>query len=553
MSYYNLGDSFRWFMARVVDINDEEKIGRVKIRVIHDQTGELGKVKGNFGIDEDDLLWAYPISSIQSASLSWKKINELEFDEGDFVPDWIDAVGLSPTGIAVGTYVFGFYLDGHEANIPLIFGTYHKVSMYPEPGTDPQNMLQDTRKAPTNNYSYYDIGSLARGKYTDEVKGIDSAGQTLPKEPYSYSSLWNDDPKAVSPVDEHPTAYNTEYPYNTTYTTKSGHAIELDDTPLHERLHIWHKSGSYEEISNGPYNPAVDDIIDNKLNQWPENGPSGWDYITAGGVKEPKWIGRRVRKTMDTQFDITKLDYNQLIERDHNVSIANTETTKIGGTVHWTIGYNAAAANTDVNPMRINDNLSTGYDGGGIDKGNFFLDVKNNYQSTVNNNHVLSVGYAPKDERRLTNKDIKNYYRDVKQNTIITTFNNYVLGVGLQKEQERKLDNTDFGSYWLDVSGYHTTNVGLDMMVKARQKEIHEVTDVFQVTSASMRLEAASMMRLQAKTGIIIDCPGGVTITRGNLYVEDAMGSMGTAASGSFTGLDGKIVTVTNGIVTGIE
>ena len=241
MSFYRFTEHFQWFIARVIDNNDPEKLGRMKIRVIHDQTGELAKKVKTKGISDDELLWAWPISAVQSASLAWEKIDELEEYA---VPDWITAVGLSPTGIAIGTYVFGFYLDGHEANHPMIFGTYHKKSRYPEPPTDEQTgkLLQirppeDTEKFPS------DVALLAQGQ-TDA-----GPGQTLPKgQPYAQTALsW-----PTSTVDENPTAYETTYPYNLTYTTKSGHAIELDDSLGHERIHVWHTSGSYEEIANGP-------------------------------------------------------------------------------------------------------------------------------------------------------------------------------------------------------------------------------------------------------------------------------------------------------------
>lgn len=451
MSYYNIGDSFRWFIGRVVDIKDEYFLGRVKIRVIHEQTGELGKKKENYGLNKDELLWAYPISAIQSASLSYIKINELEYDGEEFVPDWIGAVGLSPTGIAVGTYVYGFYLDGHEANIPLIFGTYHKESMYPEPGSNPLDMLQD-EPPEDETYMYSDVSDLAKGYFKDELGRLTTgefggAGQTLPKEPYEVGHLWDPDPKAISPVDEMPTAYNTEYPYNTTYTTKRGHAIELDDTKGYERIHIWHRSGSYEEISTAPSNPAIDD---DQFGEYPKEGPAGWNYVTAGGVSEPSWEGRRSRKTMDSYFDTVIKDRNELTQRDHNVQVANTETGKIGNTQHWTIGWQQPPQN------RVNDNGKTNYNGGGIGTYNAYYDVANNTIQTTGNNAILQVGYDPKVERRfeIDYFDEKNYYFDVANNTIGTSANNYQLSVGYVKETERKLvdDEEDLYNYFLDVA-----------------------------------------------------------------------------------------------------
>ena len=447
MAHYHLGDTFRWFIARVIDIKDPEKMGRVQIRVIHEQTGELGKKVDQYGFLNEELLWAYPISAIQSASLSWKKVVELEKFE---TPDWVDAVGLSPTGIAVGTYAFGFYLDGYEQNIPMIFGTYHKQSIFPEPGTKIEEMLQDA--PPEEDYKYHDVSALAKGYFEDPITEEGGPGQTLPKEPYEYSKLWRDetdDPLKISTVDEMPTAYNTEYPYNLTYTTKSGHAIELDDTPGHERMHMWHRSGTYEEISNAPSNPGIDADRGKVENVYPETGPSGWNYTTAGGVAEPDWKGRRARKTMDSFFETVVKDKNELLQRDHNVSIANTQTVKIGNTYHWTVGYQ------DPPPNRINDDGSTEYDGGAIDKYNLYLDVANNVTLTAGNNRVVQVGYEIEKERRLE-KDVDtwNYFRDVYNTSILVSENNHLLSVGYNKDTERKIDRSNFPitkNYYRDV------------------------------------------------------------------------------------------------------
>lgn len=47
--------------------------------------------------------------------------------------------------------------------------------------------------------------------------------------------------------------YAVEYPYNKVFESEpkdyiSGHIIEVDDTPDHERIHIWHKTGTFSSI-----------------------------------------------------------------------------------------------------------------------------------------------------------------------------------------------------------------------------------------------------------------------------------------------------------------
>jgi hypothetical protein len=52
----------------------------------------------------------------------------------------------------------------------------------------------------------------------------------------------------IEELGEKKTEYAAKYPYNKTITTESGHVLELDDTPKAERIHVYHKSGSYVEI-----------------------------------------------------------------------------------------------------------------------------------------------------------------------------------------------------------------------------------------------------------------------------------------------------------------
>ena len=167
-------DTFRWFVGVVEDINDPQKLGRVKVRIINEHDDKRLATK--------DLRWATPITPITSASH--------------------EQVGTSPTGILVGSHVFGFYLDSNGKQFPMLWGTYAK-------------MPDGTQK--TN-----DLPSEAR-----EINSVNNV-------------LVGPEPKS---------SYAAKYPHNHVTKTKSGHIIEVDDTPGAERLRTYHKSGTYTEIN----------------------------------------------------------------------------------------------------------------------------------------------------------------------------------------------------------------------------------------------------------------------------------------------------------------
>lgn len=130
---------------------------------------------------------------VSTEDLPWATVM-LPVTSGSF-----DGIGTAPVGaIQNGTHVIGFYADGASKRIPVVMGTL----------TFPERNGGDT--------SY-----LAKGQGPIQKQRVDG-------EPAS--------------------AYAAEYPYNATHTTRSGHAIEVDDTPGAERIHVYHKSGAYVEI-----------------------------------------------------------------------------------------------------------------------------------------------------------------------------------------------------------------------------------------------------------------------------------------------------------------
>jgi hypothetical protein len=102
--------------------------------------------------------------------------------------------------------------------------------MVPEPPSEAGTKF--TQSAPTDGVLLSDVAGVATG--TNTLANEKASKKTIGKQ---------------GKVTEPDSAYGAEYPNNKTITTKSGHVIELDDTEGKERIHIYHKSGTYVEIN----------------------------------------------------------------------------------------------------------------------------------------------------------------------------------------------------------------------------------------------------------------------------------------------------------------
>jgi len=86
-----------------------------------------------------------------------------------------------------------------------------------------------------------ELASLESSSPVEGTSGGPYSGYNTPSADSACSSTWS----------EPPSGYNAKYPYNRVIETASGHSIELDDTPGGERIMIWHRDGSYIQIT-GP-------------------------------------------------------------------------------------------------------------------------------------------------------------------------------------------------------------------------------------------------------------------------------------------------------------
>ena len=237
-------EGFRWFVGVVEDRDDPEQQGRVRVRIynVHGDVVETPK---------STLPWAIILMPGYSASLK--------------------QVGVSATGIQVNSTVFGFFMDGNDTTMPVIFGVM--------PGKG-------------------DLPKLAAGQNTINK-------QLLGPEPES--------------------AFRAKYPFNKVTQTESGHVIEIDDTPNFERLHTFHRSGTYSEVDQS---------------------------------------GRRVNKIVGDDYEIVQKDQTVYINGNVNIKVKGNYTLDVDGdvvingrTVNINRGTNGAA--------RIGDTADTGDAGTG--------------------------------------------------------------------------------------------------------------------------------------------------------------------------------------------
>jgi hypothetical protein len=176
------------------------------------------------------------------------------------------------------------------------------------PFTDPN------KKYPLKDYANLpDTNKLAIG--VTEKTQIESRNNTLRLDvPTATGSSW----------DEPPAAYGAKYPYNQTFQTEAGHLIEYDSSPGHERIHVYHKAGTYTEIDvNGT---SVRKVVGDNYEILERN-----NYLYVRGAYTLTVDGATqilVKNKVDLQI---YGDTNATINGDVNLKVAGDMSHNVGG------------------------------------------------------------------------------------------------------------------------------------------------------------------------------------------------------------------------------
>lgn len=202
-------NGFVWWQGVVENRMDPLELGRCQVRILGLHS-ERKSSDLNRGIPTDQLPWAYPVGALENASMN--------------------GIGQTPLGPVEGTWVFGFFRDGEQAQDPMMLGTLGGI---PAKMANPNDGFND----PNGKYPKFtnepDTNRLARGVTAGTVIGA-----------RTQQAVETPDGNWTEPA----SPYSAKYPYNHVYESESGHVREFDDTPGAERIHTCHKSGTFEEI-----------------------------------------------------------------------------------------------------------------------------------------------------------------------------------------------------------------------------------------------------------------------------------------------------------------
>jgi hypothetical protein len=238
MDNYFMGqDGFNWFIGVIEDRADPEFASRVKVRCLGYHTADIQK------IPTEDLPWASVMMPVTAGANS--------------------GIGVSPHFLLEGTWVVGFFRDPAKQE-PVIIGAL------PGKNTSETTNFTIAASSKVGGFSGSSTSSAPPAAATT-AGGFKDPNSKYPTELYIDKTDTN--LLAQESVDTHPskeikdtldswstasgsaeqiasTQASAMYPTNHVFETESGHYVEFDDTAGNERIHLFHKKGTFIEIDS---------------------------------------------------------------------------------------------------------------------------------------------------------------------------------------------------------------------------------------------------------------------------------------------------------------
>ena len=259
------------------------------------------------------------------------------------------AVGVNSPDIAARKLSYYEYFYGAQATgsvdkdagappaTPPADGTSPTPGPSPESvkrGTDNTGFRDPNGKYPLKDYiNEVDTNRLARGIIEGTIVEKKDANRRLSVPLANGMGNW----------DQPLSAYGAKYPFNKVMETEAGHIQEFDDTPGQERIHTYHRAGTYTEVD--PNGSQTNYIIGENFIIMERNG-----FIHVGGD---------CNLTVEGNANIyARTDANIQVEQDATITVGNNLAIGAANDLDIAIGGNVkikAAGSLDI----AADNITT--------------------------------------------------------------------------------------------------------------------------------------------------------------------------------------------------
>lgn len=155
--------------------------------------------------------------------------------------------------------------------------------------------------------------------------------------------------------DQSPIPYNSVYPHNSVYGTKSGHVMEFDDTPNSRRIHLYHAAGTFTEIDDN---------------------------------------GTQVNRIVGDGYEILERNGFVYIRGAHHVTVAGSKSLLVGGTMAIEVMGDTVINTRGNTALNVSGNLTTAVSGDYLIKvgGTYSIDATKTH---TNSGKSASVAAAP--------------------------------------------------------------------------------------------------------------------------------------------------------------